>query len=417
MISRVIARAHLHAGVPGEAHQHVGDAHAERVVDVPQVVGHVPGRHTGGQHDVDRREEDVRDRALERLGRGRAGPGARPAESHLREQRSQGADAAAAAHRTAPPGSDAVAVREPRFAGFGRGYGAAARDVKQIRAPGVAPAGPRALRSRAPQPHGAVPCRPPMSPPRASDRRDRRPPNVGKSTLFNRFAGSAARWSTSPASPATASPKRSRSSGRRVLVVDTAGLDPEAEAGLAGGGAGPGARRDRRRRRDPVPGRRPGRPAAPRTSELARTLRRTDKPIDAGGEQDRPARGTAARAARVPRARLRAHARRLGGARHRRLGRARGAGRAAARTAQAAEPAAGRGHPDRGGRAAQRRQELAREPPGRRGARRGVGRARHHARRRRRPPRARRARISRSWTPRGCGAPDGARDRPSTAAR
>src|SRR5215475_7972942 len=59
-------------------------------------------------------------------------------------------------------------------------------------------------------------------------------PNVGKSTLFNRFAG--ARRALVEDRPGITRDRIAEEvalpGGRRALVVDTAGLDPEAEAGL-----------------------------------------------------------------------------------------------------------------------------------------------------------------------------------------
>jgi GTP-binding protein len=58
-------------------------------------------------------------------------------------------------------------------------------------------------------------------------------PNVGKSTLFNRYAGS--RRAVVEDTPGVTRDRivaEVEAAGRRVLVVDTAGLDPDAEAGL-----------------------------------------------------------------------------------------------------------------------------------------------------------------------------------------
>jgi GTP-binding protein len=58
-------------------------------------------------------------------------------------------------------------------------------------------------------------------------------PNVGKSTLFNRFAGERrALVEDSPGLTRDRIAKEVEAGGRRVLVVDTAGLDPKAEEGL-----------------------------------------------------------------------------------------------------------------------------------------------------------------------------------------
>ena len=58
-------------------------------------------------------------------------------------------------------------------------------------------------------------------------------PNVGKSTLFNRYAGSRrALVDDTPGLTRDRIVEEVEVAGRRVLVVDTAGLDPDAEAGL-----------------------------------------------------------------------------------------------------------------------------------------------------------------------------------------
>jgi len=58
-------------------------------------------------------------------------------------------------------------------------------------------------------------------------------PNVGKSTLFNRYAGSRrALVEDTPGLTRDRIAEEVELKGRRILVVDTAGLDPEAEAGL-----------------------------------------------------------------------------------------------------------------------------------------------------------------------------------------
>jgi GTP-binding protein len=58
-------------------------------------------------------------------------------------------------------------------------------------------------------------------------------PNVGKSTLFNRFAGSRrALVEDTPGVTRDRIVEETEVSGRRILLVDTAGLDPDAEAGL-----------------------------------------------------------------------------------------------------------------------------------------------------------------------------------------
>src|SRR5687767_10941195 len=59
-------------------------------------------------------------------------------------------------------------------------------------------------------------------------------PNVGKSTLFNRYAGRRrALVEDRPGITRDRIAEEVDVEGRRVLVVDTAGLDAEAEAGLA----------------------------------------------------------------------------------------------------------------------------------------------------------------------------------------
>ena len=58
-------------------------------------------------------------------------------------------------------------------------------------------------------------------------------PNVGKSTLFNRFAGHRrALVADSPGLTRDRIAEELEVAGRRILLVDTAGLDPDAERGL-----------------------------------------------------------------------------------------------------------------------------------------------------------------------------------------
>ena len=60
-------------------------------------------------------------------------------------------------------------------------------------------------------------------------------PNVGKSTLFNRFAGSRrALVEDQPGVTRHRVAQEVEVEGRRLLLVDTAGLDPAADEGLAG---------------------------------------------------------------------------------------------------------------------------------------------------------------------------------------
>ncbi|MEE8474211.1 MAG: GTPase, partial [Myxococcota bacterium] len=58
-------------------------------------------------------------------------------------------------------------------------------------------------------------------------------PNVGKSTLFNRYAGRRrALVGDRPGITRDRIAEETEVADRRVLIVDTAGLDPDAEAGL-----------------------------------------------------------------------------------------------------------------------------------------------------------------------------------------
>ncbi|MFA9565376.1 MAG: GTPase, partial [Acidimicrobiales bacterium] len=59
-------------------------------------------------------------------------------------------------------------------------------------------------------------------------------PNVGKSTLFNRYAGHRrALVEDTPGLTRDRIVEEVEVEGRRVLVVDTAGLEPDAEGGLS----------------------------------------------------------------------------------------------------------------------------------------------------------------------------------------
>jgi GTP-binding protein len=60
-------------------------------------------------------------------------------------------------------------------------------------------------------------------------------PNVGKSTLFNRYAGHRrALVENTPGITRDRIAEEVEAAGRRILLVDTAGLDPEAEGGIEG---------------------------------------------------------------------------------------------------------------------------------------------------------------------------------------
>ena len=135
-------------------------------------------------------------------------------------------------------------------------------------------------------------------------------PNVGKSTLFNRFAGHRrALVEDRPGITRDRIVEEVEVEGRRVLVVDTAGLDDEAEAGLPAAVQAQAwsAIRDADAIlwvADAQSG------VLPDDVELARTLRKTAKPVTlAVNKVDVPAHARSR--GRVPRARLRAHARDL----------------------------------------------------------------------------------------------------------
>ena len=104
-------------------------------------------------------------------------------------------------------------------------------------------------------------------------------PNVGKSTLFNRFAGARrALVEDRPGITRDRIAEEVEVSGRRVLVVDTAGLDAEAEQGLpAAVQAQAQAAIDDA---DAILFLTDGQSGVlPEDQSIARTLRRTDKPI------------------------------------------------------------------------------------------------------------------------------------------
>jgi GTP-binding protein len=104
-------------------------------------------------------------------------------------------------------------------------------------------------------------------------------PNVGKSTLFNRFAGSRRALALDePGITRDRIAEEVEVEGRRLLVVDTAGLDPEARSGLPA--------QVQVQARSAIAGAdailfvvdgKSG--LLPEDQELARLLRRTDKPV------------------------------------------------------------------------------------------------------------------------------------------
>jgi GTP-binding protein len=104
-------------------------------------------------------------------------------------------------------------------------------------------------------------------------------PNVGKSTLFNRFAGH--RRAIALDEPGITRDRIAEEvevSGRRVLLVDTAGLDPDAQAGLAA--AIQAQARSAIEGADAILLLVDGKAGLlPEDQELARLLRRTDKPV------------------------------------------------------------------------------------------------------------------------------------------
>jgi GTP-binding protein len=104
-------------------------------------------------------------------------------------------------------------------------------------------------------------------------------PNVGKSTLFNRFAGSRRALALDePGITRDRIAEEVEANGRRLLVVDTAGLDPDAAGGLAA--------QVQAQARSAIAGAdailfvvdgKSG--LLPEDEELARALRRSDKPV------------------------------------------------------------------------------------------------------------------------------------------
>ncbi len=104
-------------------------------------------------------------------------------------------------------------------------------------------------------------------------------PNVGKSTLFNRYAGRRkALVEDVPGLTRDRIAEEVRAGARRVLVVDTAGLEPDAEAGVAG--AVQRQAREAVRQADAILFVVDGRDGPlPVDAEIARQLRRTAKPV------------------------------------------------------------------------------------------------------------------------------------------
>jgi len=104
-------------------------------------------------------------------------------------------------------------------------------------------------------------------------------PNVGKSTLFNRYAGRRkALVDDVPGLTRDRIAEEVRAGERRVLVVDTAGLEPDAEAGVAG--AVQRQAREAVRQADAILLVVDGQDGLlPVDAEIARQLRRTAKPV------------------------------------------------------------------------------------------------------------------------------------------
>jgi GTP-binding protein len=104
-------------------------------------------------------------------------------------------------------------------------------------------------------------------------------PNVGKSTLFNRFAGHRRALALDePGITRDRIAEEVEVNGRRVLLVDTAGLDPDAQAGLAA--AIQAQARSAIEGADAILFLVDGKAGLlPEDAELARLLRRSDKPV------------------------------------------------------------------------------------------------------------------------------------------
>lgn len=104
-------------------------------------------------------------------------------------------------------------------------------------------------------------------------------PNVGKSTLFNRFAGHRrALVANTPGLTRDRIAEELEIEGRRIVLVDTAGLDPDAEAGLESAvqAQAESAIADADAVLFVVDGQAG---LLPEDEQIARTLRRTEKPL------------------------------------------------------------------------------------------------------------------------------------------
>ncbi|MBM4337080.1 MAG: ribosome biogenesis GTPase Der, partial [Deltaproteobacteria bacterium] len=202
--------ADLHAVQEDEARNGARDLERELVVDLGQAVVHVLADDDGREQGIERRENQIRPRAAELARIGLRVSGRSRERGHQRERQERGSNGQRSRcmhHRTDPPGASEPCEPRPK-----------PQAVSTSDRTGTFWSGAQMSKSgREGPPLVAIVGR----------------ANVGKSTLFNRLLReSRSLVEDRPGVTRDRVASLSLIEGREVLLVDTGGLDPEAELGI-----------------------------------------------------------------------------------------------------------------------------------------------------------------------------------------